>query len=137
MSEHKSARPARVVTVTVSDTRTEVDDRGGAVLRETLAAQGHRIVRHAIVRDDIEAIRAEARRAKDIQPQDLSAFVVHDRAFHQAVAKATHNPPLQEIVQRLHDQILRFFFLENVNLEKAQTIHDEHTAIAEAIAARC
>lgn len=58
MSEHKSARPARVVTVTVSDTRTEVDDRGGAVLRETLAAQGHRIVRHAIVRDDIEAIRA-------------------------------------------------------------------------------
>ncbi len=58
MSGHQGARAARVVTITVSDTRREEDDRGGAVLRETLAAQGHTIVRHAIVRDEVGEIRA-------------------------------------------------------------------------------
>ena len=58
MSGHQGARAARVVTVTVSDTRREEDDRGGAVLRETLAAQGHTIVRHVLVRDEVGEIRA-------------------------------------------------------------------------------
>lgn len=55
---HHGARAARVVTVTVSDTRTEADDASGAALRERLASFGHDLVRHAIVRDEREAIRA-------------------------------------------------------------------------------
>lgn len=44
----------RVITVTVSDTRTSADDRSGRALAEELAA--FLLVRHAIVPDDPEAI---------------------------------------------------------------------------------
>jgi molybdenum cofactor biosynthesis protein B len=46
----------RVITITVSDTRTEKDDTSGKALREELAAFEH--VRHAIVPDDPERIAA-------------------------------------------------------------------------------
>lgn len=52
---------ARVVTVTVSDTRTEADDGAGRALREELA--GFELVRHVIVPDDGERIRAVVREA--------------------------------------------------------------------------
>lgn len=46
----------RVITVTVSDTRTEADDASGKALAEELA--GFMRVRHAIVPDAPEALRA-------------------------------------------------------------------------------
>jgi molybdenum cofactor biosynthesis protein B len=49
----------RIVTVTVSDTRTEADDASGKALREELAA--FQLVRHVIVRDDAHALTALAR----------------------------------------------------------------------------
>jgi len=45
---------ARIVTVTVSDTRTEADDASGAALRAELAA--FVLVRHVIVPDEPERI---------------------------------------------------------------------------------
>lgn len=51
------AKSVRVVTITVSDTRTSADDTSGKVLVEELAA--FFCVRHAIVKDDIDAIRRE------------------------------------------------------------------------------
>ncbi len=48
----------RVATVTVSDTRTDADDEGGARLRERLEAAGLILGPHAIVRDDPDAVRA-------------------------------------------------------------------------------
>jgi len=47
--------PVRVVTVTVSDTRTETDDTSGKALMEELA--GFVLVRHAIVPDQADVIR--------------------------------------------------------------------------------
>ena len=41
----------------MSDTRTEVDDKSGALVAETLAQVGHDIVARRIVKDDIEDIR--------------------------------------------------------------------------------
>ncbi|HEY8077848.1 MAG TPA: MogA/MoaB family molybdenum cofactor biosynthesis protein [Labilithrix sp.] len=49
----------RIVTVTVSDTRTEADDKSGRALAEELAAFS--LVRHAIVKDEPEAIAALVR----------------------------------------------------------------------------
>jgi molybdenum cofactor biosynthesis protein B len=49
----------RVVTVTVSDTRTSADDKSGRALAEELAA--FTVVRHAIVRDEPDAIVALVR----------------------------------------------------------------------------
>ncbi|MBX3261253.1 MAG: MogA/MoaB family molybdenum cofactor biosynthesis protein [Labilithrix sp.] len=46
--------PARVITVTVSDTRTAADDASGEALVEELAAFTH--VRHVIVADEPRAI---------------------------------------------------------------------------------
>lgn len=86
--------------------------------------------------EEVDAIVKEAHSSAEIAAHDLNGFVVHDRSFHRLIAVASHNPVLSEFIQRVHNQILRFFFLGNVNLEKAATINAEHTAIAEAIAAR-
>ena len=52
--EHKRAAPASVncFVLTVSDTRTEATDTSGRAIRELLAAAGHRVEGHAIVRDE-------------------------------------------------------------------------------------
>ena len=53
-AEHKAAAPAsvRCFVLTVSDTRTPVDDTGGAVIRERLGSAGHTVVGSTIVRDE-------------------------------------------------------------------------------------
>ena len=51
-----------VATLTISDSRTEADDRGGAELRRLLADAGFRLAPHAIVPDGFEPVRAAVRR---------------------------------------------------------------------------
>lgn len=55
--------PPRVgfAVMTVSDTRDAETDKTGPWLREAIAADGHGVIDHAIVRDDIGAIRAKLR----------------------------------------------------------------------------
>jgi molybdenum cofactor biosynthesis protein B len=53
--------PLRIAVLTVSDTRDKSTDKSGALLTERLAAAGHELAAKAIVRDDIEAIRAQVR----------------------------------------------------------------------------
>jgi len=55
--------PPRVgfAVMTVSDTRDAATDKTGPWLREAIAADGHGVIDHAIVPDDIEAIRAKLR----------------------------------------------------------------------------
>ena len=48
----------RVLTVTVSDTRTEADDEGGERLRRLLAEAGYSVVGHRITRDEPASLRA-------------------------------------------------------------------------------
>lgn len=47
-----------VAVLTVSDTRTEENDTSGQYLAESLAAAGHQVADHRIVKDDIYQIRA-------------------------------------------------------------------------------
>jgi len=54
--------PLTVAVLTISDTRTEASDTSGALLAERLQRAGHRLHDRAIVRDDIEAIRARLQR---------------------------------------------------------------------------
>jgi molybdenum cofactor biosynthesis protein B len=58
-AQHRKAAPQseRCAVVTVSDTRTLADDRGGQLLVEMLAAAGHQVVRREIVPDDPTRIR--------------------------------------------------------------------------------
>ena len=48
--------PVSIAVLTVSDTRTEADDRSGDALAERIAAAGHRLAARAIVPDDAGAI---------------------------------------------------------------------------------
>ena len=47
-----------IAVVTVSDTRDLASDRSGDTLAERLRAAGHRLAGRAVVRDDVDAIRA-------------------------------------------------------------------------------
>lgn len=47
----------RIVTFTLSDTRTRVDDVGGRMLREKLEAAGFTVVLHDIIREELDALR--------------------------------------------------------------------------------
>ena len=67
----ESCASLRTVTITVSDTRTPETDASGRALVEELSA--FTCVRHVIVRDEPEALRAVVRRAID---EDLADVVV-------------------------------------------------------------
>lgn len=47
-----------IAVITVSDTRTEEDDRSGAILVERLETLGHRLAQKLIIKDDVANIRA-------------------------------------------------------------------------------
>ena len=53
--------PVGIAVMTVSDTRTEADDKSGQTLADRIEAAGHRLIHRAIVRDDAEAIRQTVR----------------------------------------------------------------------------
>jgi len=58
------SRPFRAVSIsvlTVSDTRTQADDRSGDTLVERLTASGHNLADRAIVKDDVDVIEAKLR----------------------------------------------------------------------------
>jgi molybdenum cofactor biosynthesis protein B len=62
---HHREAPRRIpaAVITVSDTRTEADDTGGALVAELLAAAGHPVALRRIVPDEVEAIRGAVREA--------------------------------------------------------------------------
>lgn len=53
--------PLRIAVLTVSDSRDEQTDKSGKLLVERLQAAGHEFAGKAIVRDDVDAIRAQVR----------------------------------------------------------------------------
>jgi molybdenum cofactor biosynthesis protein B len=53
--------PVRIAVLTVSDTRSLADDKSGDTLAEMIRTAGHELVDRAIVKDDVEAIRAKVR----------------------------------------------------------------------------
>jgi molybdenum cofactor biosynthesis protein B len=52
--------PVRIAVLTVSDTRSFDDDKSGNTLVERLTEAGHLLAARAIVKDEIDAIRAQA-----------------------------------------------------------------------------
>jgi len=58
LHEDREFVPLDIAVLTVSDTRTEENDRSGAVLVDRLASAGHRLAAKEIVRDDRYLVRA-------------------------------------------------------------------------------
>lgn len=61
IDESRPFLPVNIAVLTVSDTRTEADDRSGNTLAEMIARDGHRVAARRIVRDDQDAIVAQLR----------------------------------------------------------------------------
>lgn len=59
IDESLTFHPLRIAVLTVSDTRTEETDTSGRTLAERLTAAGHELAARALVRDDVDAIRAQ------------------------------------------------------------------------------
>ncbi len=61
IDETKDFIPVRIAVLTVSDTRTEAEDKSGQVLVDRIAAAGHLLAARAIVRDERDQIAARLR----------------------------------------------------------------------------
>jgi len=59
IDEARDFKPVNIAILTVSDTRDEESDTSGDVLAKRVEAAGHSLAGRALVRDDIEAIRAQ------------------------------------------------------------------------------
>ena len=58
MNQEREFIPINLALMTVSDTRSEADDKSGAALRQLVTEAGHRIHEQCIIPDDIYQIRA-------------------------------------------------------------------------------
>ncbi len=58
MNQNESLLPLTIAVLTVSDTRTEADDKSGKILVESLTTAGHFLAEKTIVPDNIYQIRA-------------------------------------------------------------------------------
>lgn len=58
MSQEREFIPLNLALLTISDTRTEADDKSGAVLKRLVTDAGHQVHEQCIVADDVYRIRA-------------------------------------------------------------------------------
>jgi len=54
----RTLKPVRIAVLTISDTRDEESDTSGNLLASRVEGAGHQLVARAIVKDDVEEIRA-------------------------------------------------------------------------------
>lgn len=59
-ADHKAeaTQPVTVAVLTISDTRTEAEDKSGAIIKELVEAAGHTVGFYQVVKDDAPAIQA-------------------------------------------------------------------------------
>lgn len=62
IDESRTFLPVNIAVMTVSDTRTEENDRSGHVLRKNIEVAGHKLVGRIIVPDDLDAIQIQLKK---------------------------------------------------------------------------
>ena len=62
MSTQREFLPLNIAVLTITDTRTEAEDKSGKLLVDRLVGVGHGLYERRLVKDDIYAIRAEISR---------------------------------------------------------------------------
>jgi len=63
-------------------------------------------------------------------------FLSRNAAFHRSIAAATGNQRMVDILSQLLDELTRIFHLGLDLRDSAEEMHDEHTALAQALLAR-
>jgi GntR family transcriptional regulator, rspAB operon transcriptional repressor len=81
--------------------------------------------------EKLEKVVGEARRA--IGKRDIHAMMMLDRQFHLAVAAASKNFVLAELLRKLNERSLRFWFISFTTPDHHTNFQAQHEAIFEAI----
>jgi DNA-binding GntR family transcriptional regulator len=108
-------------------------------VRHMLEAKTAGLAARNATAEDILAISAAFEGAEAaIAEADFRAMLAMDRAFHRAVAQATHNPTLARFVVSLQNVATRFWIwaMEKQSAEAQLEDVRLHRALASAIAAR-
>jgi DNA-binding GntR family transcriptional regulator len=80
---------------------------------------------------DMSAVLAKATRA--IDDQDIHTLMTLDRDFHQLLASASKNFELAEILRRLNDRSLRFWFISFTTPDHHRSFQRQHEAVFDAV----
>ena len=80
---------------------------------------------------DMSAALAKATRA--IDEQDIHTLMTLDREFHQLLASASKNFELAEILRRLNERSLRFWFISFTTPDHHRSFQRQHEAVFEAV----
>lgn len=76
MTHHRQeVAHASLALLTVSDTRTEADDRSGATARELIEAAGHSVMEYAILPDEPDRVREWA--GQCLSREDCEGLIVN------------------------------------------------------------
>lgn len=71
IDESRPFTPITIAVLTVSDTRTEHDDKSGTLLSNMLVEAGHNLAESSIVKDDIPAIQEQIKKWVDDKSIDV------------------------------------------------------------------
>jgi GntR family transcriptional regulator, rspAB operon transcriptional repressor len=77
------------------------------------------------------SITDQARQA--IAERDIHALMTFDREFHLALADATKNFELAEVVRKLNERSLRFWFISFTTPDHHHSFQEQHEAILAAV----
>lgn len=68
--------------------------------------------------------------------RDIKGLMQIDWRYHSAIARAARNPVLEDILGRLHERSLRFWFISLSDSSHLRQVNDEHQLILSAFEAR-
>jgi DNA-binding GntR family transcriptional regulator len=80
---------------------------------------------------DMSAVLAKAKRA--IDAHDIHTLMTLDREFHLLLASASKNFELAEILRRLNERSLRFWFISFTTPDHHRSFQRQHEAVFEAV----
>jgi DNA-binding GntR family transcriptional regulator len=87
--------------------------------------------------EEFVALAARLKRAERmINARDIMGLMNCDREFHRILAHAAHNLLMAQILERLHEQSLRFWFLSLSDRAHLQAVDAEHWEVVRALRAR-
>jgi len=68
--------------------------------------------------------------------RNVEHMMLLDREFHLVLARATRNDVFADILRRLHERSLRFWFISLTDVSHHSEVQEEHGAIVQAVRAR-
>jgi GntR family transcriptional regulator, transcriptional repressor for pyruvate dehydrogenase complex len=104
-------------------------------VRLPLEVQSARLAAERCNEEDLKRIRG-FEKLLEIRGRDIQKETDLDLEFHQAIADASRNKLLCQLMQSLHGILRQYIMLSNEATDRVETTVAEHQAVYDAIAAR-